>query len=76
MRLEWEVCVDAGENVDAAGTAAAQVSAQPQKGGRPRVNLRHVANGVYYLLRTGCQWKALPPLSWFSLNWTTGLIGL
>jgi transposase len=31
------------------------------KGGRPRVNLRNVANGVYYLLRTGCQWKALPP---------------
>jgi transposase len=31
------------------------------KGGRPRANLRDVANGIYYLLRTGCQWKALPP---------------
>jgi transposase len=31
------------------------------KGGRPRVNLRCVANGILYLLRTGCQWKALPP---------------
>jgi transposase len=31
------------------------------KGGRPRVNLRRVANGIFYLLRTGCQWKALPP---------------
>jgi putative transposase len=31
------------------------------KGGRPRVNLRGVADGIYYLLRTGCQWKALPP---------------
>jgi putative transposase len=31
------------------------------KGGRPRVNLRGVANGIFYLLRTGCQWKALPP---------------
>jgi len=30
-------------------------------GGRPRVNLRGVADGIYYLLRTGCQWKALPP---------------
>jgi transposase len=25
------------------------------------VNLREVANGIFYLLRTGCQWKALPP---------------
>lgn len=31
------------------------------KGGRPRVNLRGVADGIFYLLRTGCQWKALPP---------------
>jgi transposase len=23
--------------------------------------LRGVANGIFYLLRTGCQWKALPP---------------
>ena len=30
------------------------------KGGRPRVNLRGVADGIFYLLRTGCQWKALP----------------
>lgn len=30
------------------------------KGGRPRLNLRGVANGIFYLLRTGCQWKALP----------------
>lgn len=32
-----------------------------RKGGRPRVSLRGVANGVWYILRTGCQWKALPP---------------
>ena len=32
-----------------------------RKGGRPRVNLRGVANGIFYLLCTGCQWKALPP---------------
>lgn len=31
------------------------------QGGRPRANLRGVANGIFYLLRTGCQWKALPP---------------
>lgn len=30
------------------------------KGGRPRLPLRHVVAGVLYVLRTGCQWKAMP----------------
>ena len=30
------------------------------KGGRPRVDLRKVANGIFYVLRTGCQWNAAP----------------
>jgi transposase len=30
------------------------------QGGRPRANLRQVMNGIYYVLRTGCQWKAVP----------------
>lgn len=29
-------------------------------GGRPRANLRQVMNGIFYVLRTGCQWKAVP----------------
>lgn len=29
-------------------------------GGRPRAELRGVADGIYYCLRTGCQWKAIP----------------
>ena len=29
-------------------------------GGRPRVNLRRVLDGILYVLRTGCQWKAAP----------------
>ena len=29
-------------------------------GGRPRANLRRVMNGIFYILRTGCQWKAAP----------------
>jgi transposase len=30
-------------------------------GGRPRkTNLRDVADGVFYILRTGCQWRYLP----------------
>ena len=31
-----------------------------RKGGRPRLALRQVASGIFYVLRTGCQWKALP----------------
>ena len=30
------------------------------KGGRPRVDLRKTADGIFYVLRTGCQWNALP----------------
>ena len=32
-----------------------------KKGGRPRMSWRSVLDGVFYVLRTGCQWKALPP---------------
>ena len=32
-----------------------------KRGGRPRtVNIREVLNAVFYVLWTGCQWKALP----------------
>jgi putative transposase len=31
-----------------------------RKGGRPRLPLRQIANGIFYILRTGCQWKAAP----------------
>ena len=30
------------------------------KGGRPRLPLRSVVTGILYVLRTGCQWKAMP----------------
>lgn len=30
------------------------------EGGRPALPLRQVADGIYYVLRTGCQWKAAP----------------
>ena len=33
---------------------------QSCKGGRPRLPLRNVAAGIFYVLRTGCQWKAMP----------------
>jgi transposase len=31
-----------------------------RKGGRPRLALRKVVSGILYVLRTGCQWKAMP----------------
>lgn len=30
------------------------------KGGRPRLPMRNVVNGILYVLQTGCQWKAMP----------------
>lgn len=30
------------------------------KGGRPRMDNRQALNAIFYVLRTGCQWKALP----------------
>ena len=36
-------------------------SGPARRGGRPRdVNVREVLNAVFYVLSTGCQWKALP----------------
>ena len=31
-----------------------------RKGGRPRLPMRNVVSGILYVLRTGCQWKAMP----------------
>ncbi len=30
------------------------------KGGRPRLPLRNVVTGIFYVLKTGSQWKAMP----------------
>lgn len=30
------------------------------KGGRPWIPARQCMDGIFYVLRTGCQWKALP----------------
>lgn len=32
----------------------------PKRTGRPPADLREVLNGIFYLLRTGCQWRLLP----------------
>jgi len=31
-----------------------------RKGGRPPLPWRVVCDGIFYVLRTGCQWKAAP----------------
>lgn len=33
---------------------------KPKRMGRPPANLREVLNGIFYLLRTSCQWRLLP----------------
>ena len=30
------------------------------RGGRPWIDNRKIADGIFYVLRTGCQWKAVP----------------
>ena len=45
-------------------------------GGKRTVNIREVLNGIFYLLWTGCQWKALPKdlppkstVHWYFMLW-------
>ena len=33
-----------------------------KKAGRPRMNDRKAMSAIFYVLRTGCQWNALPSL--------------
>ena len=41
--------------------AGGSVDPSGQARGRPRtVNVREVLNAIFYVLWTGCQWKALP----------------
>ena len=38
-----------------------------KRGGRPRVSDRAVANAIWYVLWTGCQWKAIHR-EWFGVS--------
>src|ERR687898_1423114 len=42
-------------------------SKKSKRGGRPRVSDRAVANAIWYVLWTGCQWKALHR-DWFGVS--------
>jgi len=35
-------------------------SGKKKRTGRPRMDDRKAMNAIFYVLRTGCQWKALP----------------
>ena len=56
---------DESERTQAAATAPRRpghpqrVNTHPLDGGRPPVPDRTCANGICYVLRTGCQWKSL-----------------
>ena len=46
---------------DAAWTILEPLVPPAGTGGRPRsVDVREVMNGIFYRVRTGCQWRALP----------------
>ena len=46
---------------DAAWALIAPMLPAARRGGRPRTtNIRAVLNAIFYLLRTGCQWRLLP----------------
>ena len=46
---------------DAEWVIVAPMIPPARHGGRKRsVNVREVLNGIFYILWTGCQWKALP----------------
>lgn len=38
-----------------------------QRGGRPRIGNRAIVNGIWYVLWTGCQWKAVHR-TWFGVS--------
>jgi len=54
---KWRVSDELWERVE---PLLPQYATGGSAGGRPRVDRRRVLDGVLYVLRTGCQWKAAP----------------
>jgi transposase len=64
---EHRVAADRGglrypsDMTDAEWALVAPLIRPAKRGGRPRtVDVREVVNAIFYILWTGCQWKALP----------------
>lgn len=47
--------------------------AESAQGGRPRADRRKTMDGIFFVLRTGVQWKSLPR-EYGSLAWGRGLL--
>jgi len=57
---------------DAQWEVLAPLIPPPKRGGRPRrVEMRHVLDALFYIDRTGCQWRMLPREypSWKTVYW-------
>ena len=52
----WRIPDELWERID---TLLPPEKSRP-KGGRPRMPNRQAMDAIFYVLRTGCQWKALP----------------
>lgn len=53
----WTISDDLWEKIEP--LVPKPVNPHPRGGGRKRVCYRKVINGILFVLRTGCQWKAL-----------------
>ena len=58
---DWRGLRYDGDVTDAEWALVAPLIRPGKRGGRPRtVDVREILNAVFYVLWTGCQWKALP----------------
>lgn len=53
----WELSSEIWERME---SLIPKRTTDPKLGGRPRVNAFKVAKGIFYILSTGIQWKAVP----------------
>lgn len=62
MERQTSTTTASWELPEAVWECMAQLIPPPHRGrGRPRrVDVRRVTEGIFYVLRTGCQWQALP----------------
>lgn len=56
-RNRYDVSDEMWERIE--GLIPVPTNTHPRGGGRKRVPYRTVMNGIFFVLRTGCQWKAL-----------------